>query len=214
MITISEHFQTNGRKWWRNWSLRLKWILFQEVQIPTKIRRYFQLYFSMVIVRSKKPREAFEQQSYLYIQYILAFKQLEECYDQMAHPQKRLEIKQALEQDGRILKIKELKLFFMLNELDTREACSKGIFQPKRHIIWSEVDTKRAWNSGSEVITTLLTFGLHRLQVLHRRKTKRTWRTRKTFGSSLLHLVNLSGSANYSVFYETRWRKWSKFVEG
>ncbi|KAK3245248.1 hypothetical protein CYMTET_45172 [Cymbomonas tetramitiformis] len=45
--------------------------------------------------------------SCIYIKYLQIFKKLEECYDQMVHPQKRLDIKKALEGTiGRILEIK------------------------------------------------------------------------------------------------------------
>ena len=33
--------------------------------------------------------EAFQHFSYLYIKYVQIFKNLEDCYDQIVHPQKR-----------------------------------------------------------------------------------------------------------------------------
>lgn len=45
--------------------------------------------------------------SCIYIKYVQIYRKLEECYDQMVHPQKRLDIKKALESTiGRILELK------------------------------------------------------------------------------------------------------------
>ena len=41
--------------------------------------------------------EAFQHLAVLYIKYIEIYKRLEECYDQMVHPQKRIFIKKTLE---------------------------------------------------------------------------------------------------------------------
>jgi hypothetical protein len=43
------------------------------------------------------PTEAFSHWLGLYIKYIQIFRKLEDCYDSMVHPQKRIEIKRALE---------------------------------------------------------------------------------------------------------------------
>lgn len=43
------------------------------------------------------PEEFFQHFACLYIKYIEIYKKLEECYDQMVHPQKRATIKPALE---------------------------------------------------------------------------------------------------------------------
>lgn len=52
--------------------------------------------------------EAFQHFSYLYIKYVQIFKNLEDCYDQHVHPQKRIDIKDVLESViGRMLEIKE-----------------------------------------------------------------------------------------------------------
>eukprot|EP00286_Rhodomonas_abbreviata_P017348 CAMPEP_0181334596 /NCGR_PEP_ID=MMETSP1101-20121128/26353_1 /TAXON_ID=46948 /ORGANISM="Rhodomonas abbreviata, Strain Caron Lab Isolate" /LENGTH=391 /DNA_ID=CAMNT_0023444601 /DNA_START=334 /DNA_END=1506 /DNA_ORIENTATION=+ len=51
--------------------------------------------------------EAFQHFSYLYIKYVQIFKNLEDCYDQHVHPQKRIDIKDVLEAViGRMLEIK------------------------------------------------------------------------------------------------------------
>lgn len=41
--------------------------------------------------------EAFQHYACLYIKYLQIFERLEECYDQMVHPQKRIDVKQVLE---------------------------------------------------------------------------------------------------------------------
>jgi hypothetical protein len=41
--------------------------------------------------------ERFQQKAAMYIRYIQVYKNLEDCYDQMIHPQKREDIKMALE---------------------------------------------------------------------------------------------------------------------
>ena len=53
-------------------------------------------------------QDSFQHFSFLYIRYVQIFKNLEDCYDQHCHPQKRLDIKEVLESVmGRILEIKE-----------------------------------------------------------------------------------------------------------
>lgn len=47
--------------------------------------------------------------SKLYLQYVKIFRRLEECYDQIVHPQKRLLLRQLLDSTiGRILELKVL----------------------------------------------------------------------------------------------------------
>ena len=41
--------------------------------------------------------EAYQHYACLYIKYMQIFKRMEECYDAMVHPQKRLDVKQVLE---------------------------------------------------------------------------------------------------------------------
>eukprot|EP00961_Rhodomonas_salina_P032964 443858-Rhodomonas_salina.2 len=41
--------------------------------------------------------ESFQHFSYLYIKYVQIYKNLEDCYDQHVHPQKRNDIKDVLE---------------------------------------------------------------------------------------------------------------------
>ena len=41
--------------------------------------------------------QAFQHFACLYIKYIQIFRKLEECYDGMIHPQKRIEVKNVLE---------------------------------------------------------------------------------------------------------------------
>merc|ERR1711998_25080 len=45
----------------------------------------------------EQKEETFQQKAAMYIRYIQVFKNLEDCYDQMIHPQKREDIKAALE---------------------------------------------------------------------------------------------------------------------
>lgn len=53
-------------------------------------------------------QDSFQHFSFLYIRYVQIFKNLEDCYDQHVHPQKRLDIKEVLEGVmGRMLQIKE-----------------------------------------------------------------------------------------------------------
>lgn len=53
--------------------------------------------------------EKFQHYSTMYIRYLQVFRKLEESYDQMVHPQKRMDIKKALEAVmGRLLEVKEL----------------------------------------------------------------------------------------------------------
>jgi len=64
--------------------------------------------------------ESFQHFSYLYIKYVQIYKNLEDCYDQHVHPQKRNDIKDVLEAViGRMLEIKEhlvnLKGFKFIN---------------------------------------------------------------------------------------------------
>lgn len=54
-----------------------------------------------------QPDETFQHLAGLYIKYIDIFRKLEECYDQMVHPQKRIFIKKVLE--CTITRICELK---------------------------------------------------------------------------------------------------------
>ena len=53
--------------------------------------------------------ERFSHFAVLYIKYIEIYRRLEECYDQMVHPQKRIFIKKVLE--STILRICEMKKF-------------------------------------------------------------------------------------------------------
>lgn len=53
----------------------------------------------------------------MYIKYLQIYRKLEECYDQMVHPQKRVDIKKALESCiGRLLEIKSWMV--KLNQLN------------------------------------------------------------------------------------------------
>lgn len=51
--------------------------------------------------------EVFLHYANLYIKYIDSFKKLEDCYDQLVHPQKRILLKEMLE--NTIVRIVELK---------------------------------------------------------------------------------------------------------
>jgi len=51
---------------------------------------------------------AFQNLAVMYIKYIQIFRKLEECYDQIVHPQKRLDIRHVLDGTmGRILELKD-----------------------------------------------------------------------------------------------------------
>ena len=58
-------------------------------------------------IETWQPDEAFQHLACLYIKYIDIYRKLEECYDQMVHPQKRIFIKKTLE--CTICRICELK---------------------------------------------------------------------------------------------------------
>jgi IQ and AAA domain-containing protein len=58
--------------------------------------------------QDQEEEEAFQHFSYLYIKYVQIYKNLEDCYDQHVHPQKRIDIKEVLEAViGRMLEIKQ-----------------------------------------------------------------------------------------------------------
>ena len=57
--------------------------------------------------------ERFSHYAVLYIKYIQIYKQLEECYDQIVHPQKRIFIKKVLESTiTRICEIKKYLVYY------------------------------------------------------------------------------------------------------
>jgi hypothetical protein len=58
-------------------------------------------------IETWQPDECFQHLACLYIKYIDIYRKLEECYDQMVHPQKRIFIKKTLE--CTITRICELK---------------------------------------------------------------------------------------------------------
>ena len=51
--------------------------------------------------------EWFQHYSLLYIKYIDVYKKLEDCYDQMVHPQKRILLKEMLENS--VVRLVEIK---------------------------------------------------------------------------------------------------------
>jgi len=51
--------------------------------------------------------EIFQHLACLYIKYIDIFRKLEDCYDQMVHPQKRIDVKMVLE--STMLRVCEIK---------------------------------------------------------------------------------------------------------
>lgn len=57
-------------------------------------------YIYMYITTLQDKVVAFQKISTMYIKYVLAFRKLEECYDQIVHPQKRRLIRHML--DGTI----------------------------------------------------------------------------------------------------------------
>jgi hypothetical protein len=77
-------------------------------QIPSEQEK------ELLAMNKEERREyMFQHYSSLYIKYIDIFRKLEECYDQMVHPQKRVYIKKVLETS--ILRICELKSFLIIN---------------------------------------------------------------------------------------------------
>ena len=57
------------------------------------------------------PKELQQMMCYAYLKYIKIFRDLEDCYDQRVHPQKRRDIKVTLESVmGRMLEIKQILL--------------------------------------------------------------------------------------------------------
>ena len=59
-------------------------------------------------VKASDKNEQFQQYATLYIRYLQIFRQLEESYDQVVHPQKRMDIKKTLEAAmGRLLEVRE-----------------------------------------------------------------------------------------------------------
>ena len=71
-------------------------------QVPTEVNEQ-----GKVLMEEWQPDETFQHLAGLYIKYIDIFRKLEECYDQMVHPQKRIFIKKVLE--CTITRICELK---------------------------------------------------------------------------------------------------------
>lgn len=57
-------------------------------------REYAHLYIQVKYER--KDQEWFRFYAHLYIKYIHCYKTLEECYDQLVHPQKRILLKEML----------------------------------------------------------------------------------------------------------------------
>ena len=56
-----------------------------------------------------REEESFQHYATLYIRYLQIFRKLEESYDQLVHPQKRMDVKKALDAViGRVLEVKEL----------------------------------------------------------------------------------------------------------
>ncbi|PRP84445.1 hypothetical protein PROFUN_08030 [Planoprotostelium fungivorum] len=82
----------------------------------TRIESNFQQYelpgLALLADGSRRPQtfnEIWQQYSRLYVHYVRIFRDLEDSYDQMAHPQKRTEIRTMLEAiAGRILEIKDV----------------------------------------------------------------------------------------------------------
>ena len=56
----------------------------------------------------RKDEEWFRFYSHLYIKYVQCYKTLEDCYDQIVHPQKRVLLKEMLE--STMLRVVEIKL--------------------------------------------------------------------------------------------------------
>lgn len=70
-----------------------------------------QFWFLLLLCSFQTIADIYQQQAQLYIHYIRIFKKLEDCYDQISHPQKRTEIKKALEAVmTRILELKDVSL--------------------------------------------------------------------------------------------------------
>lgn len=69
---------------WREAMLELGEMISQEVPADTS-------------VIPKEPDAAFEYFAHWYIKHLNLYRRLNECYDQMVHPQKRIEVRKALE---------------------------------------------------------------------------------------------------------------------
>merc|ERR1719478_906743 len=64
---------------------------------------------AMAQLTEQDKHEQFQLYATLYIRYLQIFRKLEESYDQMVHPQKRMDIKKALEAVmGRVLEVREI----------------------------------------------------------------------------------------------------------
>jgi hypothetical protein len=62
----------------------------------------------MQLKYERKDEEWFRFYAHLYVKYVHCYKILEDCYDQMVHPQKRMLLKDMLE--STMLRVVELKL--------------------------------------------------------------------------------------------------------
>ena len=91
--------------------LLLSWYrTYNELWIRTQkdLHRVLQDEQSILSSKPEKDREAaFKTVSKLYLQYVEVFRNLETCYDQIVHPQKRILLRQLLDASiGRILELK------------------------------------------------------------------------------------------------------------
>lgn len=73
---------------------------------------------------------AFKNVSRLYLQYVVIFRHLDTCYDQIVHPQKRILLRQLLDATiGRILELKATWVHF--RETGSTEVEAK---KPKQNV--------------------------------------------------------------------------------
>jgi hypothetical protein len=81
--------------------------------------------------------EAYQHYACLYIKYMQIFKRMEECYDAMVHPQKRLDVKQVLELVMiRVVELKHLLVKWNPPNPDVK----KGDFPQERNFPWEYIN--------------------------------------------------------------------------
>lgn len=74
-------------------------------------------WFLTQIKYERNDQEWFKFYSHLYIKYVQCFQVLEDCYDQLVHPQKRKLLKEMLE--STMLRVVEIKLNLIKYNTDT-----------------------------------------------------------------------------------------------
>ena len=78
--------------------------------------------------------EAFQHYACLYIKYLQIFNRLSECYDQIVHPQKRIDVKQVLE----VVMARVIELKHELVKWNPPQSCLQT--SPERNFPWEYVN--------------------------------------------------------------------------